>query len=87
MNFDINKFTIKAQETIQSAIETAQNFNNQILEPEHLLAALVEEKGSVAESIIQKSGANSDRIRIKVTELLERLPKVSGAGIGNQQMS
>ncbi|MHC1738427.1 MAG: ATP-dependent chaperone ClpB [Ignavibacteriaceae bacterium] len=87
MNFDLNKFTIKAQETIQSAIEIAQNFTNQILEPEHLLAALVEEKGSTAESIIQKSGASPERIKIKVAELLERLPKVSGAGIGNQQMS
>jgi len=87
MNFDINRFTIKSRETIQNAIEIAQSFTNQILEPEHLLAALVQEKGSVVDSIIQKAGANSDRIKIKVTELLERLPKVSGSGIGNQQMS
>lgn len=89
MAFNFNKFTVKAQEVIQNGIEIAQSFSNQILEPEHILAALVEEKGSVAETIIQKAGGNSDRIKIKVSELLERLPKVSGAsaGIGDHQMS
>ncbi|MDP3147899.1 MAG: ATP-dependent chaperone ClpB [Ignavibacteria bacterium] len=89
MSFNFNKFTVKAQEVIQNGIEIAQSFNNQILEPEHILAALVEEKGSIADTIIQKAGGNSDRIKIKVSELLERLPKVSGAsaGIGDHQMS
>ncbi|MFA6597091.1 MAG: ATP-dependent chaperone ClpB [Ignavibacteriaceae bacterium] len=89
MAFNFNKFTVKAQEVVQNGIEIAQSFNNQILEPEHILAALVEEKGSIADTIIQKAGGNSDRIKIKVSELLERLPKVSGAsaGIGDHQMS
>ncbi|MFA4922816.1 MAG: ATP-dependent chaperone ClpB [Ignavibacteriaceae bacterium] len=89
MSFNFNKFTVKAQEVIQNGIEIAQSFSNQILEPEHILAALVEEKGSIADTIIQKAGGNSDRIKIKVSELLERLPKVSGAsaGIGDHQMS
>lgn len=89
MAFNFNKFTVKAQEVIQNGIEIAQSFSNQILEPEHILAALVEEKGSVADTIIQKAGGNSDRIKIKVSELLERLPKVSGAsaGLGDHQMS
>lgn len=89
MAFNFNKFTVKAQEVIQNGIEIAQSFSTQILEPEHILAALVEEKGSVADTIINKAGGNSDRIKIKVSELLERLPKVSGAsaGIGDHQMS
>lgn len=88
MSFNQNKFTIKAQEIIQNSLEIAQNYGNQILEPEHLLASLVEEKGGIADVIIQKIGANADRIKIKTLELLERLPKVSGAsGLGNQQMS
>ncbi len=87
MNFNFNKLTLKAQEAVQTAIEIAQNFNNQIIEPEHILAALVQERGSLTESIIQKVGSNVDKIRIKVTELLEQLPKVTGAGVGNQQMS
>jgi ATP-dependent Clp protease ATP-binding subunit ClpB len=87
MAFNFNKLTVKAQEIIQNAIEIAQSYNNQILEPEHLLAALIQEKGSIADSILQKTGGNINNIRIKVTDLLEKLPKVSGTGIGNQRMS
>ncbi len=87
MQFNLNKLTIKAQESFQNAIEIAQNYNNQIIEPEHILAALVQESGSIADSILKKTGANVDAIKIKVNELLESLPKVSGAGVGNQQMS
>jgi ATP-dependent Clp protease ATP-binding subunit ClpB len=87
MAFNFNKLTVKAQETIQNSIEIAQNYNNQIVEPEHLLAALLQDQSSVAVSLIQKSGANLNLMKIKVGELLERLPKVSGSGLGNQQLS
>jgi len=87
MAFNFNKFTVKAQEIVQAAIEIAQNYNNQILEPDHILAALVQESGNIAETIIQKTGGNVIRLKVKVNELLENLPKVNGAGIGNQQMS
>ena len=87
MAFNLNKFTIKAQETIQNAIEIAQNYNNQVVEPEHLLAAMLQDSDNVAVSLIQKAGANADRLKIKTGEVLEKLPKVTGAGIGNQQMS
>ena len=87
MPFNFNKLTVKAQETIQNAIEIAQNYNNQIVEPEHLLAALLQDQSSVVVSLIQKSGANLNLMKIKAGELLERLPKVSGSGLGNQQLS
>lgn len=87
MAFNFNKFTVKAQETIQNAIEIAQNYNNQIIEPEHLLAAMLQDQSSVAVSIIQKTGANLNQMRIKIGELLEKLPKVVGSGIGNQSLS
>jgi ATP-dependent Clp protease ATP-binding subunit ClpB len=87
MAFNFNKLTVKAQEIVQNAIEIAQNYNNQILEPEHLLASVVQESGGIAESILQKTGGNTNLIKVKVNELLERLPKVSGSGIGSQQMS
>ena len=87
MAFNLNKFTVKAQETVQGAIEIAQNYNNQIVEPEHLLAAMLQDQSNLAVSIIQKSGANINQIKIKIGELLELLPKVSGSGIGNQQLS
>jgi ATP-dependent Clp protease ATP-binding subunit ClpB len=87
MSFNFNRLTVKAQEIVQSAIEIAQNYNNQIVEPEHLLASIVQESGNVAESIIKKTGGNFSAVKIKVNQLLESLPKVSGTGLGNQQMS
>jgi ATP-dependent Clp protease ATP-binding subunit ClpB len=87
MSINFNKLTVKAQEVVQNAIEIAQNNNNQILEIDHLLAALVQDRGGISDILIKNAGGNSDRIRIKVIELLENLPKVSGSGIGNQQIS
>lgn len=87
MGFNFNRLTVKAQEIVQSAIEIAQNYNNQIIEPEHLLASLLHEKGNIAFSLLQKTGGNVDNVKIKINELLEKLQKVSGSGIGSQQMS
>jgi ATP-dependent Clp protease ATP-binding subunit ClpB len=85
MNFD--RLTVKAQQIVQTAIEIAQNYNNQIVEPEHILASIIQESGSVAETILKKTGGNLNVIRIKINELLESLPKVTGSSLGNQQMS
>ncbi len=87
MAFNFNKLTVKAQEIVQTAIEIAQNYNNQIIEPEHLLAAIIQEKGNIAETIMRKTGGNVSAVKLKVNEMLEQLPKVSGAGVGNQQLS
>ncbi|MBI4547291.1 MAG: ATP-dependent chaperone ClpB [Ignavibacteriae bacterium] len=88
MNFQ--KFTIKSQEAIQNAQEIAASYSNQSIEPEHLLAALVQDSEGIVVPILQKIGANVDYIKIKINELIERLPKVSGVpqgGIGNQYLS
>ena len=87
MNFNLNKLTVKAQEVVQNAIEIAQNYNNQIIEPGHLLAALIQESGNIADTILRKTGGDVDAIKIKTSGLLESLPKVTGSGVGNQQMS
>jgi ATP-dependent Clp protease ATP-binding subunit ClpB len=85
MNF--NKFTLKSQEAIQNAQEIASSYNNQLLEPEHLLAALVQDSSGTVVPILQKVGANLNFIKIKLNEFIERLPKVSGAGLGSQSIS
>lgn len=85
MNF--NKFTIKSQEAVQNAQEIASSYNNQIIEPEHLLAALVQDSEGVVVPILQKLGANVNYLKIKINEMVEHLPKVQGAGLGNQQIS
>jgi ATP-dependent Clp protease ATP-binding subunit ClpB len=87
MAFNFNKLTVKAQEIVQTALEIAQNYSNQVLEPEHLLAALIQEQGNIADTIMQKAGGNINQIKLKVNTLLGSLPKISGAGVGNQQMS
>lgn len=87
MAFNFNKLTVKAQEVVQNAIEIAQNYSNQILEPEHLLAAMIQDETNIAVPILKKAESNINHIRLKINELLERLPKVSGAGLGNQGIS
>jgi ATP-dependent Clp protease ATP-binding subunit ClpB len=85
LNF--NKFTIKSQEAVQNAHEIASSYHNQLIEPEHLLAALVQDSDGTVVPILQKCGANVSFIKIKLNEVIERLPKVSGAGLGNQGLS
>jgi ATP-dependent Clp protease ATP-binding subunit ClpB len=85
MNF--NKFTVKSQEAVQSAQEIASSYGNQIIEPEHLLAALIQDSEGAVVPILQKAGANVNFLKIKMNELLDRLPKVTGAGLGNQNIS
>ena len=84
MNFQ--KFTIKSQEAVQNAQEIAASYGNQSIEPEHLLAALVQDSEGVIAPILQKIGANLNYVKIKVNEAVEKLPKVSGAGVGNQHI-
>ncbi|HTK80793.1 MAG TPA: ATP-dependent chaperone ClpB [Bacteroidota bacterium] len=84
MNFQ--KFTIKSQEAVQNAQEIAASYKNQAIEPEHLLAGLVQDSGGVVVPILQKVGANVGYIKIKINEALEKLPKVSGTSSGNQFM-
>ena len=62
MSFNFNRLTVKAQEIVQIAIEIAQNYNNQIVEPEHVLASIVQESGNVAETIIKKTGGTYNAV-------------------------
>ncbi|MCZ7609532.1 MAG: ATP-dependent chaperone ClpB [Ignavibacterium sp.] len=87
MAFNFNRLTVKAQEVVQTALEIAQNYNNQIIEPEHLLASIIQESGGLADTIMKKAGGNTNSIKLRANEMLETLPKVSGTGLGNQQMS
>ncbi len=82
MAVNFNKLTIKSQEALQSAQEIASNYSNQMVEPEHLFAALVQDPEGIVSSTLQKLGVNKDLMKIKVGELLEKLPKVSGSSSG-----
>ena len=76
MNF--NKFTIKSQEAVQNAQEIASSYGNQSIEPEHLLAALVQDSQGIVIPILQKLGTNVNYVKIKVNEIVEKLPKIQG---------
>jgi ATP-dependent Clp protease ATP-binding subunit ClpB len=78
MNF--NKFTIKSQESVQNAQEIAASYGNQVLEPEHVLAALIQDSEGIVLPILQKLGANVNYLKIKVNEVVEGLPKTQGGG-------
>lgn len=76
MTFD--KFTIKAQETVQAAINIAQRHGQQVIEPIHLLAGVLEKGKDVANYIFQKLGANTQTIESATQSELAHLPKVQG---------
>ena len=85
MNF--NKFTLKSQEAVQNAQEIASSYSNQAIEPEHLLAALIQDSEGVVVPLLQKIGANLNYVKIKINKAIEKLPKVQGAGLGSQHLS
>lgn len=87
MAINFNKFTIKAQEAMQEAAEIAANYSNQQIEPQHLLAAVIQNDESIAVSLIKKIGPNIDTIRIKVSGLIDKLPKISNTTSSNQFLS
>ncbi|MEO8648428.1 MAG: ATP-dependent chaperone ClpB [Acidobacteriota bacterium] len=76
MRFD--RFTIRGQEAVQEAIGLAEKNQNQQVEPEHLLAAMLEQKEGVVRPILGKIGANAAPILEDVTAAIAKLPKVSG---------
>jgi len=78
MRFD--KFTIKSQEVIQNAHSTASSNNNQQIEPEHLLSAMLSEQEGIVRAMLNKLGASSDSVAKEVALSIDRLPKVRGAG-------
>ena len=82
-----NKLTVKTQEALQNAQEIAASYGNQVMEPEHLLAALIQDAQGTVVPVLEKTGVNLATLRIRVNELLGRLPKVSGAAVAGQSLS
>ena len=78
MRYD--QFTIKAQGIVQRAHDLAVQTQSPEISPEHLLEALVAQEDGVTQPILQKLGADIEGIRLKLTQVLERNPKVQGTG-------
>ena len=76
MTFD--KFTIKAQEAVQAAVNTAQQSGQQSIEPVHLLKGVLEKGRDIANFVFQKLGVNAQQIDALVTSDIQHLPRVQG---------
>ncbi len=74
----LDKFTIKAQETVQEAVNTAQRNGQQTIEPVHLLAGVMNKAKDVVNFLLQKLGVNAQQIDMLVQSELQHLPRVTG---------
>ncbi len=74
----LDKFTIKAQEAVQEAVNTAQRNGQQTIEPVHLLAGVLNKAKDVTTFLFQKLGVNAQQIDMLVQTELQHLPRVTG---------
>jgi ATP-dependent Clp protease ATP-binding subunit ClpB len=76
----LDKFTLKAQEAIESAVVLAEKQNHQQVEPEHLLAAMLEQSEGVTRPMLGKIGVNVQTLLPEVEAAIRKFPQVSGFG-------
>ena len=74
----LDKFTIKAQEAIQEAVNAATAGGQQVIEPVHLLKGIMSKAKDVTNFLFQKLGINASQIGILVEQELKHLPRVQG---------
>ncbi|MEO5334695.1 MAG: ATP-dependent chaperone ClpB [Magnetococcus sp. YQC-5] len=75
-----DRLTTKSQEALQQAVSLAASRRHQRLEPEHLLAALLEQQDGMIRPLLEKMGVSPDRLATELSRLLDRLPRVEGTG-------
>ncbi|MEO5657665.1 MAG: ATP-dependent chaperone ClpB [Nitrospiria bacterium] len=83
---DFNRFTEKLQEGLRAAQAIAGKRGHQQLEVEHLLTALLEQEGGLAQSILLKANVKLEAVHQRLLQELDRLPKVSGASAPMDQI-
>ncbi|MDR3200458.1 MAG: type VI secretion system ATPase TssH, partial [Spirochaetales bacterium] len=84
MRYD--KMTIKTQEAIEEASSLVQKYNQQVLEPEHLLLALLRQEDGIIPPLLDRVGVNRRDVEKKLDDILKSRPKVYG-DMGQTQMS
>ncbi len=83
---DLNRFTTKSREALSASQELAANRGHQVVGPKHLLVALLDQEGGLAERFLQHSGADGAALKQGLEKLLSAIPRVSGYE-GTLQMS
>src|SRR5947208_12603089 len=76
----LDKLTVKAREALSQAQELAGARGQQEIQPEHVLAALLQQEGGIAASILRKVGADPTALERELLRAIDELPKVQGAG-------
>ncbi len=85
MQFD--KFTLKSQEAIQTAQHLAQDSNHQEINAAHLAKAILTQPEGIVVPVLQKTGADPSLVLMDINQILEKLPQVTGHGIGQSYAS
>src|ERR1700733_661933 len=83
MSMRPDRMTTKSREAFQEAASRASRFGNPELQPEHLLAATLDQDGGVAAPLLQKAGADVSGLRDAVARKIEGFPRVSGGAEPN----
>ena len=83
---DLQRLTEKSQEALRAAQSLAIRKQNQAIDVEHLLAALLEDRQGLAATLLQRAGADSTKLRSAVEQELDKLPQVSGPGRAADQV-
>jgi ATP-dependent Clp protease ATP-binding subunit ClpB len=78
---DLNKLTLKSQAALREAQQQAGVRNHQLIEPEHVLFALLADSEGVVFPLLHHVGANPAQLRAKVDEALDAMPKVYAQGV------
>ena len=85
MQFD--KFTLKSQEAIQSSQQLARDANHQEIQTVHLAKAIITQVDGIVAPVLQKMGIDPSLCLMDINHLLEKLPQVSGQGVGQSYAS
>src|SRR4051794_37735067 len=83
---DFNRFTEKLQEAVRTAQGIAVRHSHQQVDVEHLIAALLEQEGGLAASILTRAGVNLATLKRRIESDLDRMPKISGPSAGMDQI-
>ena len=76
----MDKMTTKFQQALADAQSLALGRDHQFIEPVHLMTALLDQEGGTTRSLLAKSDVNVNALRTKLSQALDRLPTVEGAG-------
>jgi ATP-dependent Clp protease ATP-binding subunit ClpB len=78
---NLEKYTQKSQEALLAAQRLAQDYHHQVVEPIHLLLALVQQEDGIVRAIITKASGGTQAIQQELSNELEKRPQVQGTNL------